>query len=235
MLRRNGVRLHHHRAGAEPVPFPIPARLAAPGKSSSQDLNSSITWNWTGTSVSGSTSAFSDARDYTLEVVSDHGDPSPATGVHSTYCWHSTVQCSAGTESGYTSTGWTGTGSVPSTGTAGTTGDITLTDLNSSITWNWETGVATTFYVTADGQCGQAPCYKTIQLALDAAAAGTLIKVVEGSYLEVPNWKKAGTVTISGGWKNSFTAQNGTSQIYNPRATGGGRVKLQPNFKVLPH
>ena len=36
-------------------------------------------------------------------------------------------------------TGWTGTGSVPASGTANTTGEIALTDLESSIQWHWET------------------------------------------------------------------------------------------------
>ncbi len=90
-----------------------------------------------------------------------------------------------------------------------------------------------TLYVTSNGQCGQDPCYETIQLALEAAEDGSLIKVADGTYLETPNWKKAGTVTISGGWMNSFTKQNGLTEIYNPLSTGGGSLKLQPNVKVI--
>ena len=90
-----------------------------------------------------------------------------------------------------------------------------------------------TLYVASNGQCGQDPCYQTIQLALEAAEDGSLIKVADSVYLESPNWKKAGIVTISGGWKNSFTEQNGLTEIYNPLSTGGGSLKLQPNVKVI--
>ena len=92
----------------------------------------------------------------------------------------------------------------------------------------------TTSYSSTLNVCGQEPCYKTIQSALDAAENGSLIKVADGTYSEAPDWKKAGIVTLSGGWKNSFTEHNGVSEIYNPLASGGGSVKLQPNFKVVP-
>lgn len=77
-----------------------------------------------------------DFRDYTLEVVSTYGTPSPAVGVH-TYAWRSTVTATAGSESGYLNTGWTGTGSIPATGTESSTGAVVLEDLSSSITWQW--------------------------------------------------------------------------------------------------
>ena len=96
------------------------------------------------------------------------------------------------------------------------------------------TSYSSTLYVSADGECGQYPCYETIQLALEAADDGSLIKVAAGTYLETPNWKKAGTVAISGGWNSSFTEHNGVSEIYNPLASGAGTVKLRPNFKVVP-
>jgi hypothetical protein len=78
-----------------------------------------------------------DFRDYTLEVISELGSPSPAVGVN-TYAWRSTVTCSAGTEEGYVTSGWTGTGSVPPAGTGGHTGPILLDQLNSSIVWEWQ-------------------------------------------------------------------------------------------------
>ena len=94
--------------------------------------------------MSNSVSGFTDGRDYTLEVVSAHGDPSPAAGTHSNYCWHSTVESTSGTDSGYTCIGWSGTGSVPGAGDTNSTGEITLTDLSSSITWNWATAPTVT-------------------------------------------------------------------------------------------
>ncbi len=98
---------------------------------------------------------------------------------------------------------------------------------------SFTTSYSSTLYVDADGQCGQEPCYETIQLALEAAQDGSLIKVDADTFLESPNWKKAGTITISGGWNNSFSEHYGVSEIYNPLASGGGTLKLQPNFKVV--
>ncbi len=66
------------------------------------------------------------------------GEPIPSVGVHSNYCWMSAVTCSVDAVEGYTNTGWTGTGSVPLSGTSSNTGAIALSDLNSSINWNWE-------------------------------------------------------------------------------------------------
>ena len=81
-------------------------------------------------------SAEIDLRDYTLELIAAHGTPSPAVGVH-TYAWRATVSASAGSEHGYLCTGWSGSGSVPATGSESSTGSIQLVDLNSSITWLW--------------------------------------------------------------------------------------------------
>ncbi len=83
-----------------------------------------------------------DARDYTLTVASAHGTPAPTTGTHSNYCWKSTVTCSvnsAVSENGinYTCTGWSGTGSITTSGTTNNTGAILLTNVASSIAWQW--------------------------------------------------------------------------------------------------
>jgi hypothetical protein len=90
--------------------------------------------------VSGSTML--DARDYTLTVASAHGTPVPTLGPHSNYCWKSTVTCSVNSvvsENGtnYTCTGWSGIGSIPTSGTTNNTGAITLTNVASSIAWQW--------------------------------------------------------------------------------------------------
>ena len=79
-----------------------------------------------------------DFRDYTLAVVSEHGEPDPGVGQH-TYAWGATVSASAGSEGGYLCTGWSGSGSVPATGSESSTGSIQLEEevLNSSITWQW--------------------------------------------------------------------------------------------------
>ena len=94
-------------------------------------------------------------------------------------------------------------------------------------------GWTTLLYVSKDGKCGQDPCYPTLQLALNAAKGGSLVKVADGVYPEAPKWGKDGSVTISGGWQASFTEHKGMTKIYNPLATGSGSVKLQPNIKVI--
>jgi hypothetical protein len=76
---------------------------------------------------------------YILNVNSAHGSPTPTTGSH-TYQSGTSVACSVTspvTEGGttYTCTGWTGSGSVPSSGT-GKSVTFTITR-DSGITWNW--------------------------------------------------------------------------------------------------
>ncbi|MDZ8118883.1 hypothetical protein [Pontiella agarivorans] len=83
-----------------------------------------------------------DSRDYTLTVVSEYGNPVPATGVYSNYCWHSAVTCSVeavlidgGME--YVVTGWGGNGIAPASGTTNVTGQLLLTDPDAIFNWNW--------------------------------------------------------------------------------------------------
>ena len=107
-----------------------------------------------------------DSRDYTLSVSSDHGLPVPNIG-NSTYAWHATVTCSvaaASIEDGinWQSTGWTGTGSVPSNGATNTTGAITLTNLESSIAWSWDTDFTITNVVAV-----QRPGTKLVSISYD--------------------------------------------------------------------
>jgi uncharacterized repeat protein (TIGR02543 family) len=91
--------------------------------------NSTITWNWVEVSVQ-----------WTLTVVSAHGNPSPSVGDHS-YNDGTTLSCNVSSpvvENGvsYVCTGWTGTGSVLSSG-SGTSTSFTLTE-DSTITWTWQ-------------------------------------------------------------------------------------------------
>ncbi len=80
------------------------------------------------------------ANDYAYFDWQTIGNPVPDTGTHSNYCWMSVVTCSVESVEGYVNTGWVGTGSVPSSGSSSTTGAITLSNLNSSISWEWELG-----------------------------------------------------------------------------------------------
>jgi len=89
-------------------------------------------------------------------------------------------------------------------------------------------------YVSKDGNCGiNEPCHSTIQAALNDAENGSLIKVRQDQYPEAPTWSKTGTVIISGGWNSTFTGQTGTTEMYAPRAIGGGGLKVQANAKVI--
>jgi len=90
--------------------------------------DSSITWNWQGSVVQ-----------RTLTVSSAHDSPNPSNGPH-TYNDGSSVTCSVSSPVveglvSYSCTGWSGTGSVPSSGSV-TSVTFTITQ-DSSITWNW--------------------------------------------------------------------------------------------------
>jgi hypothetical protein len=85
---------------------------------------------------------YSNALPAMVTVASDHGSPYPDIGTRG-YLWDATITCSVDSVvsidgTNYTCTGWTGTGSIPASGTSNSTGAITLTNSASSITWNWE-------------------------------------------------------------------------------------------------
>ncbi|OQX89509.1 MAG: hypothetical protein B6D65_02800 [candidate division Zixibacteria bacterium 4484_93] len=104
---------------------------------------SSITWNWLpeGTEV------------VTLTVYSDYGTPAPSVGTHEfpsgteIFCTVDDSVVSA--DERHICTGWTGTGSVPSSGTGSTTPTFTMTE-NSTITWNWQNFYLLTIGSTPD-------------------------------------------------------------------------------------
>lgn len=77
-----------------------------------------------------------------VTVASNYGSPDPAIGSHP-YAMNSAVTCSVSSVvadggTNYICTGWTGTGSIPASGTSNSTESISLTHAASSITWNWE-------------------------------------------------------------------------------------------------
>ncbi len=81
-----------------------------------------------------------DSRNYQLTVSSLHGSPIPVIGTAS-YAWRFAVTCSVETVvhtdgTNFTCIGWSGSGSVPALGTSNTI-VVVLSDLVSSITWNW--------------------------------------------------------------------------------------------------
>jgi len=91
-------------------------------------------------------------EDQALTVSSIHGSPVPSIGTHSN-SWGTIVNCSvahvnAGTTQ-YECIGWTGTGSVPASGTSNAV-EITLTD-DSSIVWNWATNCLLEVAISGNG------------------------------------------------------------------------------------
>ncbi len=84
-----------------------------------------------------------DTRDYLLSISSNHGTPIPNIGTN-TYAWYATVTCSVDSAvtsglTNWTSSGWSGSGSVPSEGATPNTGGVILTGMTSSIAWAWNT------------------------------------------------------------------------------------------------
>lgn len=75
------------------------------------------------------------SSDRTLSVSGAYDGATYANGDH-TFDNNTAVTATSGTRAGYVVTGWTGTGSVPATGTTGSA-TFTITE-NSSITWQWE-------------------------------------------------------------------------------------------------
>ncbi|MBT7058233.1 MAG: hypothetical protein HN976_24275 [Lentisphaerae bacterium] len=125
---------------------------------------------------------------YTLTVASDHGAPTPAVGAH-TYDWGTDVTCTVtspdtqGTTR-YVCSGWTGTGSVPTTDTGTSAGPFTVTQ-GSVITWNWGT-----------------------EYWLDTEVAGN------GSVDVVDDWQSAGasvTITATPAANHHFTEWTGAT------------------------
>ncbi|WP_448670167.1 T9SS type A sorting domain-containing protein [Chryseobacterium koreense] len=75
------------------------------------------------------------STDRALIVTEAYTGASYANGSH-TFSNNTSVTATSGTRPGYIVTGWSGTGSVPATGTGGSV-TFTMTQ-NSSINWNWE-------------------------------------------------------------------------------------------------
>jgi formylglycine-generating enzyme required for sulfatase activity len=96
----------------------------------------------------GSASLDLDTRDYIVTVISDRGNLSPKQG-SSAYARYAAVTCSVDqvvVESGvkWVCDGWIGDGSMLGFGSSNTTAGMTLTNLNSAITWRWRTSFAVT-------------------------------------------------------------------------------------------
>lgn len=74
--------------------------------------------------------------------------------------------------------------------------------------------VESTTYVDPAGLCGgNTPCHTTIQAAIDAVSAGTVIKIRSGTYAEDLHADSAGSYTLQGGRDAAYTSRTSISTI----------------------
>jgi hypothetical protein len=171
--------------------------------------NSTITWNWQGAPVQ-----------HILTVFSAHDNPIPSSSPHN-YNDGQSVTCSATspvTEGStvWTCTGWTGTGSVPSSGSS-TSVTFTITQ-DSSITWNWQgSAVQRTLTVSSAHDTpvpGNGPhSYGDGQ----SVTCSVTSPVTEGNtFWTCTGWTGAGSVPSSGGGKTvTFMITQDSSITWN--------------------
>lgn len=78
-----------------------------------------------------------------------------------------------------------------------------------------------------DDSCGgSAPCYTSIQSAINVAQSGSVIRVSKGSYNENPAASNK-TFTIQGGWNSSFSSQTANSTFIKSPSVFNGSLKFQ--------
>ena len=85
---------------------------------------------------------------------------------------------------------------------------------------------AASVYVESSGSCGgNAPCYSTIQAAIDAASSGNTIKIAEGSYDEALSLSSSKDLTLQGGWDSTFTSQSSNTTV-NSLTISNGSIEV---------
>ena len=167
------------------------------------DLDFAVSHRTT-TQLVGSCTGAVDTRNYSLAVSSVRGSPSPPAGTNSSYSWRATVTATVRNVAGYTMAGWTGTGSIPATGAATNTGPVVLSNLVSSIVWNWTTNDYT---VAFDARGGTAPSPAS-KVVTYAAAYGAL-PVTTRDYYHFAGWW---TDPVTG---SLITSNTTVSRVYN--------------------
>ena len=93
----------------------------------------------------------------------------------------------------------------------------------------FKTAYASTIFVNLnDNTCGDnAPCYTTIQDAIDAANTGVAIKIAGGTYSETITLKEAKTLTLQGGWDSTFDNPTGSTILRNAPKAPLGSLTMQ--------
>jgi hypothetical protein len=80
--------------------------------------------------------------------------------------------------------------------------------------------VPSTLYASSDGNCGaRAPCYNSIQDAIDGAATGDVILVRQGTYRESPNLADDKSLLIKGGYNGTFDQQTPDTTFIDAHGT----------------
>ena len=209
----NGIR---YRCTGSSGSGSVPTSGTDPSLSFTIEAPSTLTWNW--------------IVQYKLTVASDHDSPVPGVGDH----WYDTgsfVSASvtspadddlAGTR--YRCTGWTGTGSVPSSGTETST-EFTITT-PSTLMWNW----IPQYYVTFQ------------QTGLDNTATSTVVTIdsTTKSKGELPyaDWFDGGTtysfssIVDSSTTNKRFRLDSITGQASPITAPGTVTGNYVPQYKV---
>ena len=97
-----------------------------------------------------------------------------------------------------------------------------------------ETQITDVYISQIDTTCGgKSPCYASIQEAIDAAGDGSAANIAKGTYTEALTLSSAKTVTLKGGWNESFSTQeSGTTVIKAPKVANG-TLKMQ-NVVIRP-
>ena len=162
-------------------------------------------------------------------VTSDGGASVTARGI----CWSTSANP---TISNSKTTDGTGTGSFTSSITglsSGTTYHVRAYATNTDGTGygnevTFKTLYAPTIYVNTDGTCGgKSPCYTSIQEAINVARSGVAIRIAQGTYSEPITLNTSKSLTLQGGWNDTYTSQtSNTTFIKAPKATQGS-VTLQ--------
>ncbi|MBW1779561.1 MAG: hypothetical protein JRL30_02365 [Deltaproteobacteria bacterium] len=100
-------------------------------------------------------------------------------------------------------------------------------------TQGWRTRIGTfsvqsLIFVEPSGSCGgNTPCYTTIQAAVDAASAESVIRIAAGTYAEDLDLNSSNAYTLQGGWNALFTSRTSTTSVSSITCgAGSGAVTI---------
>ncbi len=177
------------------------------------------------------------STDRTLTVAGAYSGASYANGPH-IFANNTSVTATSGSRTGYVVTGWTGTGSVPATGSTGSA-TFTITQ-NSSITWKWQqTGTPNNVVFNNYGGAEQLafnnsristdePTFRLSHSAYEANAYEVQISSSSTFGGTVYTQEFSGTYAVSNEenftFNNAFTPSEGTTYYVRARVKGAAGV-----------